>query len=301
MAKSLTKALKSIGLFILFFLIYHMIGCQVFPMDNAANTLSAPSWYPIVGIVLSIAFTVLCNKLAARVKSAKATSHKAKIESLEDADPQYDDLFSAAVQAVANNGYATISILQRALRISYTRAATIIDQMEDLGIVEPYGGAHPRKVINANLGKALLYARQNNKADYEDPQPLNNFKDAEEELRKVDCMEGHAFEYWCADLVEKNGFINVSVTQGSGDQGVDVLAEKDGVKYAIQCKCYSSDLGNSPIQQVNAGKTIYHCHLGIVMTNRNFTTGAKKAAEATGVLLWDRNKLVELINTASKG
>lgn len=301
MAKSLTKALKSIGLFILFFLIYHIIGCKVFPVDNATNTLSAPSWYPIVGIALSIAFTVLCNKLAARAKSDKTPSHKAKIEVLENAAPQYDDLFSTAVQVVANNGYATISILQRALRISYTRAATIIDQMEDLGIVEPYNGAHPRKVINANLGKAILCARQNNKADYEDPQPQNNFKDAEEELRKVDCMEGHAFEYWCADLVEKNGFINVSVTQGSGDQGVDVLAEKDGVKYAIQCKCYSSDLGNSPIQQVNAGKTIYHCHLGIVMTNRSFTTGAKKAAEATGVLLWDRNKLVELINTASKG
>ena len=62
----------------------------------------------------------------------------------------------------------------------------------------------------------------------------------------VDSMEGHDFEYWCADLLRKNGYENVEVTPGSGDQGIDVLAEKDGIKYAIQCKCYSKDLGNTP-------------------------------------------------------
>lgn len=120
------------------------------------------------------------------------------------------------------------------------------------------------------------------------------------ELSKIDLMDGHTFEHWCADILQKNGFDGVEVTPGSGDQGVDVLAQKDGIKYAIQCKCYSSDLGNTPIQEVNAGKTIYHCHIGVVMTNRYFTAGAKEAAEATGVLLWDRNKIKELINNISK-
>nr|DAE22573.1 MAG TPA: Restriction endonuclease [Siphoviridae sp. ct5co22] len=124
--------------------------------------------------------------------------------------------------------------------------------------------------------------------------------ESEYELSQIDSMEGHAFEYWCADILRENGFKNVEVTQGSGDQGVDVLAEKDGIKYAIQCKCYSSDLGNTPVQEVNAGKIIYHCHVGVVMTNRYFTSGAKKAAEATSVLLWDRSKLKELINNKAK-
>lgn len=108
-------------------------------------------------------------------------------------------------------------------------------------------------------------------------------------LDQVDTMDGHAFEYWCADLLRDNGFTNVSVTKGSGDQGVDVLAEKENIRYAVQCKCYSNDLGNTPIQEVNAGRIIYHCHIGAVMTNRYFTKGAKEAAEATGVLLWDRD------------
>lgn len=117
-------------------------------------------------------------------------------------------------------------------------------------------------------------------------------------LSSVDFMGGHSFEYWCADLLRKNGFTSVEVTKGSGDQGVDVLAEKGGIKYAVQCKCYSSDLGNTPVQEVNAGKTIYHCQIGVVMTNRYFTQGAKDAAEATGVLLWDRDKLQEMIEKA---
>ncbi len=114
-------------------------------------------------------------------------------------------------------------------------------------------------------------------------------------LGKVDAMSGVEFELWCANLLKDSGFINVSMTKVSGDQGVDILAENNGVKYAIQCKCYSSDLGNTPIQEVNTGKTIYHCHVGVVMTNRHFTVGAKNAANATGVLLWDRDKLSEMI------
>lgn len=111
----------------------------------------------------------------------------------------------------------------------------------------------------------------------------------------IDAMEGHTFEEWCAELLRKNGFVNVEVTPGSGDQGVDVTAVKDGIRYAIQCKCYSSDLGNKPIQEVYTGKNIYKCQVGVVMTNRHFTPGAKEAAEATGVLLWDRDKLEEMI------
>ena len=111
----------------------------------------------------------------------------------------------------------------------------------------------------------------------------------ETELMAIDLMEGLDFEYWCADLLTKLGYTQVEVTRGSGDQGVDVLAQKDGIKYAIQCKCYSSNLGNTPVQEINTGKVIYHCHVGVVMTNRYFTEGAKEAAEATGVLLWDRD------------
>lgn len=116
-------------------------------------------------------------------------------------------------------------------------------------------------------------------------------------LDTVDKMDGHAFERWCAELLRNNGFQNVDVTPASGDHGVDVLAEKDNIHYAIQCKCYSKDLGNTPIQEVYAGKEMYRCQVGVVMTNRYFTKGAKELAEKTRVLLWDRDKIRQMIES----
>lgn len=124
----------------------------------------------------------------------------------------------------------------------------------------------------------------------------------EAELLTIDLMEGHDFEYWCAQLLTDLGYTNVTVTQASGDHGVDVLAVKDGIKYAVQCKCYAKDLGNGPIQEVNSGKNMpeYRCHVGAVMTNRYFTPGAVAEAEANNVLLWDRDWIKAAIERRSQ-
>lgn len=71
-------------------------------------------------------------------------------------------------------------------------------------------------------------------------------------------MDGHTFEYFCAEVLSLNGFSDVEVTQGSRDQGVDIIAYKDDIKYGIQCKCYSSDIGNKAVQEVYAGKNFYN-------------------------------------------
>lgn len=132
------------------------------------------------------------------------------------------------------------------------------------------------------------------------PQPVwGNQNIPVESIRSIDGMDGHQFEYFCADLLRKNEFHEVRVTSGSGDQGVDILAVKDGIRYAIQCKNYASALGNTPIQEVVAGRQFYNCHVGVVLTNSTFTPGAIKLAGATGVLLWDREKLAELMNATS--
>lgn len=112
---------------------------------------------------------------------------------------------------------------------------------------------------------------------------------------EYDYMEGHDFEYFCADILKKNGFTNVEVTQGSGDQGIDIIAFKDDVKYGIQCKCYSSDIGNKAVQEAFSGKAFYGCHVAVVLTNRFFTASAKELSKKNGVLLWDRNRLEEMI------
>ena len=89
-------------------------------------------------------------------------------------------------------------------------------------------------------------------------------------------MDGHEFEYFCASLLEQNGFTNIVVTQDSVDDGIDILAEKEEIKYGIQCKCYSSNIGNSAVQQAYTGIQMYKCDVGVVLTNRYFTDSAKK-------------------------
>ena len=115
------------------------------------------------------------------------------------------------------------------------------------------------------------------------------------DISNIDGMEGHEFEYYCAGLLEHNGFSKVSVTPGSGAQGVDIVAIKDGMRYAIQCKNYATPLSNKPIQEVFAGKTFYDCQIGVVMTNSTFTSGAIALAKATGILLWDRTVVQQLM------
>ena len=70
----------------------------------------------------------------------------------------------------------------------------------------------------------------------------------------IDLMKGQEFERYCANLLIAYGFKNIEVTKGSGDQGVDIVGYYNGFKFAVQCKRYSKKVGNSPIQEVVAGK-----------------------------------------------
>lgn len=110
-----------------------------------------------------------------------------------------------------------------------------------------------------------------------------------------DSMNGHEFEAFCAELLKKNGFRNVTKTKGSGDQGIDILAKKGNVSYGIQCKCYSSKVGNKAVQEVFSGKAYYNLQIGVVLTNNYFTPSAINLAEKNGILLWNRQKLISLI------
>ena len=108
-------------------------------------------------------------------------------------------------------------------------------------------------------------------------------------------MEGHEFEFFCADLLKNRGFVDVEVTKGSGDYGIDILAEKDGVTYAIQCKRYTAPVGVKAIQEAYAGRDYYDRMVGAVMTNQYFTSPAVEAAKKLKILLWDGGYLEEMM------
>ena len=111
----------------------------------------------------------------------------------------------------------------------------------------------------------------------------------------IDLMKGQEFERYCANLLIAYGFKNIEVTKGSGDQGVDIVGYYNGFKFAVQCKRYSKKVGNSPIQEVVAGKNFYKCQGALVITNNYYTESAVQLAKANNVQLWDRKNLMEVI------
>ena len=68
-------------------------------------------------------------------------------------DNERDELFEDAVRLVMDTGQASSSMLQRKFRIGYTRAARLVDCMEDLGIISHAAGSKPRELI---MPKAVI-------------------------------------------------------------------------------------------------------------------------------------------------
>ncbi len=65
----------------------------------------------------------------------------------EEADGEYDELIDAAAEVVVETGQASVSMLQRRLKLGYARAARLVDQLEERGIVGPFEGSKPRQLL----------------------------------------------------------------------------------------------------------------------------------------------------------
>lgn len=77
----------------------------------------------------------------------QAAVEKKQKTGLEEDGPDEDPMLKEAIKVVVENGMASTSLLQRKLKLGYARAARIIDEMEQRGIVGPYEGSKPRKVL----------------------------------------------------------------------------------------------------------------------------------------------------------
>ena len=115
------------------------------------------------------------------------------------------------------------------------------------------------------------------------------------EFEEINNLSGREFELFAGKLLQDLGYTNVTVTQSSCDFGADVIAEKDDVRFAIQCKRYSAPVGVSAVQEVLASKSLHDCHVACILTNNTFTPAAEELAKKNLVILWGCNKLKEFI------
>lgn len=87
----------------------------------------------------------------------QAAIEKKQKTGLPEDGPEGDPMLDEAIRVVVENGMASTSLLQRKLKLGYARAARIVDEMEQRGVVGPYEGSKPRKVL---ISKEQLLERE---------------------------------------------------------------------------------------------------------------------------------------------
>lgn len=121
-------------------------------------------------------------------------------------------------------------------------------------------------------------------AQYSTATQTRNYQLAKLFARRWKEMRGGQFEEFLAEVFHELGY-KVEQTGQSGDQGVDLIAERQGRRIAVQAKGYVESVGNAAVQQAYTGKKIYSCHCCAVITNSRFTTSAQEAADKVECIL----------------
>lgn len=109
-------------------------------------------------------------------------------------------------------------------------------------------------------------------------------------LADVDNMSGVQFEQYVNELLKAQGY-KTEMTPARNDYGVDIVAERDGVRLAVQCKRYGENISRGAVSDAVSGKHYYNCGQAMVVTNRHFRQGARELAGASQCFLVDRDTL----------
>jgi len=111
----------------------------------------------------------------------------------------------------------------------------------------------------------------------------------------IDSMEGIMFEKYIAALLDHRGF-TTTVTKGSGDFGVDIVASKDNQRYAVQVKRHRSNVPRTAVSDAIGGLNHYGCNGAMVITNSYFSRAAIDLARTNRCILVNRDVLEKWIN-----
>ena len=106
-------------------------------------------------------------------------------------------------------------------------------------------------------------------------------------------MSGTDFERFILEAYQLSGY-ECEFTKGSGDFGIDILAQKNGELKAIQVKRYKGKVGVAAVQQASSGRIYYKADNAVVVTNSVFTEAARELARSNQVELVDKDSLFDI-------
>src|SRR5579863_4148754 len=109
-------------------------------------------------------------------------------------------------------------------------------------------------------------------------------------LADIDVMSGLTFEHYVANLLKTNGFSNIRLTE-KYDFGIDIIADKENVRWGIQVKRCNAQVGAEAVRQAVTALKIYGCDRAMVITNSRFSKVARQLAHSNDCVLIDRNSI----------
>ena len=129
-------------------MLYAPLGCGK-PLRVQGAFVSDEERDAIVSFIKKQAAPEYSQDIMAQIEKAAEDKGKGGKDDEGDAGDKgdYDELLPQAVDVIFDTKQASVSMLQRRLKLGYARAARIIDQMEELGILGPFEGSKPRQVL----------------------------------------------------------------------------------------------------------------------------------------------------------
>ena len=103
-------------------------------------------------------------------------------------------------------------------------------------------------------------------------------------LARTASQIGRDFEQSCGARLSELGF-EVEFTSVSGDFGCDIVATKDGLRYAVQCKGREMPAGVTAVQEAAAARSHYKTDYAVVISQSGYTKAARDLAASTRVVL----------------
>lgn len=219
------------------------------------------------------------NLITVYVSTMVACSEFYKDEELVlDFDAKELSINECVDKIIEDKSYKKYETDKLVLSILYEKSSSLSTIEE---FIKEYGrlSYYIKKIKNVSLREDLLN---------------NEYQNKKTSIVDIDLMSGIEFEEFLCNYFKNHGY-ECSMTKTSGDQGVDLIAKRDGTIVAIQAKCYSGTVGNHAIMEAVAGARFYNANQCMVITNSTFTKSAVELARANNVILWDRKTLIEKI------
>lgn len=114
-----------------------------------------------------------------------------------------------------------------------------------------------------------------------------------DEANKIEALSGTEFEIYVEYQLKSLGW-SVYRKGGTGDQGVDLIAQQNGKTVAIQCKRRAGPVGNHAVQQIEAGRQFEDADFAVVVSNNRYTPASQKLASKLNVILLHHTELTLL-------